>query len=132
MIDVVTPIFGFAGFFAGMILWVQFTRWVGLLYVSGSKEGGDFLGPPKRRLLWAFPFLALLHPAPWLLGVAGIFAFRDLRAYAGGSGTWFFGGLFLALLFMIPTTVSVLARWRHLRRSQGSGPTKSLERRRER
>jgi hypothetical protein len=132
MIDLVTPIFGFAGFFAGMILWVQFTRWMGLLYVSGSKDGGDFLGPPKRRLLWAIPFLAVLHPAPWLIGAAGIFAFRALRADAGGGGTWFFGGLSLALLFMILTTVSVLARWRNLRRSQGSGPNKSLERTRER
>ena len=127
MIDIVTPIFGFAGFLAGMILWVQFTRWVGLLYVSGSREGGDFLGPPKRRLLWAIPFLALLHPAPWLIGMAGIFAFRAFRADADGSGAWFFGGLSLALLFMTLTTVSVLARWRHLRRSQGGGPDKSLD-----
>ena len=70
MSEVITPLLGFAGLFAGMLLWVQFTRWVALLYVSGSKEGGDFLGPPKRRLLWATPFLALLHPAPWLVGAA--------------------------------------------------------------
>jgi hypothetical protein len=58
--DVIAPIFGFAGLFAGMLLWVQFMRWLMLLYVSGSKHGGDFLGPPKRRLLWAISALTML------------------------------------------------------------------------
>jgi len=102
-----TPVLGIAGFFAGMLLWTQFTRWVALLYVSGSKEGGDFLGPPKRRLLWAVPFLAVLHPAPWLIGLTVIFAWR------GGIG--FLAGLCLALLSMIFTTVTALVRWRRSR-----------------
>jgi hypothetical protein len=131
MSDVLTPFLGFAGLLAGMLLWAQFTRWVGLLYVSGSKEGGDFLGPPKRRLLWAIPFLALLHPAPWLLGAAVFFAFRATRGDMGAGGSWFFGGLALALLFMILITLAVLARWRRVRQSQVGGPNNSLERTRE-
>ena len=128
MSDVTTPIFGVAGVLAGTFLWLQFIRWMGLLYVAGSKEGGDFLGPPKRRLLWAIPFIALLHPAPWLICIAGICAFRAIRADAGGIGTWFFGGLIIAQLQMIHTTAITLTRWRRLRHSQASGPNKSLER----
>jgi hypothetical protein len=131
MSEVITPLVGFAGIFAGMLLWVQFTRWVALLYVSGSKEGGDFLGPPKRRLLWATPFLALLHPAPWLVGTATFFAFRTLRGNTSTEWKWFFGGMALALLFMGGSTLAVFARWRHMRHSQISGPNKSLERTRE-
>ena len=131
MSDVTTPIFGLAGFVAGMLLWVQFTRWVGLLYVSGSKAGGDFLGPPKRRLIWAIPFVALLHPAPWLIGVTGIFASRAVHSDAEGSAVWFVAGLSLAVLFMILTTVAAIARWRRLQSSRAGGPNKSLERTRE-
>jgi hypothetical protein len=116
--DVLFPIFAFGGFLAGMLLWVQFTRWIGLLYVTWQKNSGDFLGPPKRRLIWAIPFLAVLHPAPWLVGAAAIFAFRSIRADVGGSPTWFFGGLSFALLFMIVSTAMTVARWRRLRNLQ--------------
>jgi hypothetical protein len=128
MSDVISPIFGFAGFFAGMLLWAQFTRWVALLYVSGSKDGGDFLGPPKRRLLWAIPFLALLHPAPWLLGATAFFALRALRGDVATGWSWFIGGVALALLFMSLSALAVLVRWRRSRHSQASAPNKSLER----
>jgi hypothetical protein len=125
--DVITPIVALPGFFAGMFLWAQCTRWVGLLYVSVSKDGGDFLGPRKRRLLWAVPFLALLHPAPWLTGAAVLFAFRTFRGDAAPGWSWFFGGLALALLFMLLGTLTVIVRWRHLRKLQANGPDKSLE-----
>jgi hypothetical protein len=120
--DVFTPLVGIAGFVAGLLLWTQLTRWAVLLHASVVKQGGDFLGPPKRRLLWVIPFVALLHPAPWLIGVAGIFAFRAFRSDAGGGGTWFFGGLSAALLFMAVTTVTLLARWRRFQRSRAGGP----------
>ena len=132
MRDAFTPFFGVAGFIAGLLLSTQLTRWAVLLYESGSKQGGDFLGPPRRRLLWAMPFVALLHPAPWLTGVAGVFTFRAIRADAWGGGTWFFGGLSAALLFMAFTAVTLLTRWRRIRHLQPGGPATSLERTRER
>src|SRR4051812_48114071 len=118
MSDVATLVLGVLGFVAGTLLWTQFTRWVGLLYVSGSKHGGDFLGEPKRRLLWAIPVVALLHPAPWLVCAAAIAGVRTLRASAGRGWGWFFGGLSVALLFMIFSTVTVLLRRRQLRHAQ--------------
>ncbi len=125
------PALSLFGFLVGMLLWIQFTRWVGLLYVSASKHGGDFLGPPKRRLLWATPVLALLYPAPWLIGMSALLGFRTFRSDSTGGWGWFFVGLSLALLFMVLSTIAVLVRWRHLRHSEKSRPNKSLERTRE-
>lgn len=99
--------------------------------MSGSKHGGDFLGPPKRRLLWATPALALLHPAPWLIGVAAVLGFRTFRADSTEGWGWFFGGLSLAFLLMILSTMAVLVRWRRLRHSESIGPHKSLAHTRE-
>jgi hypothetical protein len=120
--------FGFAGFFAGLMLWVQFTRWLGLLYVTASKEGGDFLGPPKRRLLWAIPFVALLHPAPWLIGIFGFFAVRAISSDAAGDGNWFLGGVTVALFFMTLLALTTLARLGRLRQSQKNGNDNSRQR----
>jgi hypothetical protein len=120
------------GFVAGMLLWTQLTRWVGLLYVSGSKEGGDFLGPPKRRLAWAIPMIGLLHPAPWLICLAIFFAIRAYQSHAGEGWAWFFGGLLLAILFMILGTVVALARWRRLQQSEANAPNKWMGRTRDR
>ena len=117
MSDVITPLCGLVGFFAGMSLSMQVTRWVALLYVSGAKEGGDFLGPPKRRLVWAIPFVGLLHPAPWMVGVLGFLAFRAFRSNGPAGWKWFFGGLLVAWLFMAISFAFALARWRHSKHS---------------
>jgi len=118
MSQVATPALSVFGFFIGMSLWTQLTRWVALLYVSGSNQGGDFLGPPKRRLLWAFPIVGLFHPAPWLLCAAVFFGIRAYRSHAAEGWAWFFGGLSFAVLYMILSTVVALIRWRRLRRTK--------------
>ena len=53
-----------------MLLTTQLSRWALLLWTTLSTHGGDFLGTPKRRLIWAFPFVAFLHPAFLLLSAA--------------------------------------------------------------
>lgn len=115
MIEAVAPAFSLPGFFAGTLLWAQLTRWAVLLYVSASKDGGDFLGPPKRRLLWAAPVVALLHPAPWMAGMAVFLAIGAFRAQAASGWAWFFGGLTLAILLMMFVTVAMLVRSRRAR-----------------
>ena len=131
MADLISPGLALTGFLSGMFLWVQITRWVGLLYVAASKEGGDFLGPPKRRLLWAAPFISLLHPTPWLIGAIAFFAYHAFRGAIDPGWTWFFGGVTVAVMFMATTTVAMIARWKHSASSQERGPNKSLERTRE-
>lgn len=128
MAAVLSPGLALVGFLAGLLLWAQLTRWVGLLYVSGSREGGDFLGPPKRRLIWAIPLLTLLHPTPWIIGAAILFAFRAFTGSLGPGWAWFFGGLSIAILFMGSIAIAMISRWRKAALSQVGGPNKSFER----
>jgi hypothetical protein len=55
------------GFFLGAYLLPMLIRWWHLVHTSFSVQEGDFLGPPKRRLLWFTPFALLLSPAPYLI-----------------------------------------------------------------
>jgi len=59
------------GFILGNFMVPQFVRWICLVVTTVAPQEGDFLGPPRRRLLWATPFVLLMHPAPYLL--VGIF-----------------------------------------------------------
>src|SRR4051794_36051313 len=104
MSDIALPAFGFLGFFAGLLFVAQFTRWGVLVHVTCSMHGGDFLGAPRRRLIWATPFVALLHPVPWLMFAAAVLGYRTLAANTASGWSWFFGGLSLAILFLLFTT----------------------------
>jgi len=117
MFDLTHAALGILGFFVGLSFWTQFTRWVVLMATTGSKHGGDFLGPPRRRLLWAVPFVAVLHPVPWRLGAGVIASFMSFHNAAGFGWTWFFGGLWLGVLLMALTTAVVLARVRRVKTS---------------
>ena|ERR1700683_441094 len=55
------------GFLFGILIVPQLFRWIFLVHTKVALQEGDFLGPPKRRLLWATPFVLLMHPAPYLL-----------------------------------------------------------------
>jgi hypothetical protein len=55
------------GFFTGSLLVRQILRWLALLAVTTAKQGGDFLGPPRRRLLWVVPFVVFFHPGLYLI-----------------------------------------------------------------
>lgn len=78
------PVFILAGFMGGGLLATQLMRWGLLLWVAMTKHGGDFLGAPRRRLLWAVPVVALLHPAPYLLVVVVIALYRESQGAMGG------------------------------------------------
>jgi hypothetical protein len=55
--------FAFAlGFFAATLLVSVISHWAALLVTVLGKHGGDFLGPPKRRLLWAAPLVQVQGP----------------------------------------------------------------------
>jgi hypothetical protein len=55
------------GFIPGMFVVPFLLRWAALLHITIGLHGGDFLGPPRRRLPWATPLIVLVHPAPYLL-----------------------------------------------------------------
>src|SRR5258706_11635505 len=84
-----------AGFTASSIT----GHWLTLVMVSMAKHGGDFLGPPRRRLIGLLPFATLLHPRAWLVGAALYFTGRILFRGLNPLWTWVAFGFYCALGF---------------------------------
>src|SRR5260221_13747541 len=72
-------------------------HWLTLVMVSMAKHGGDFLGPPRRRLIGMLPFATLLHPGAWLRGAFHYFPSCLLFGGAHPLLTWVAVGFFGAL-----------------------------------
>jgi hypothetical protein len=117
--DVLPIVLIAAGFFFGMIFVPQLLRWALLIQTSFGLHGGDFLGAPKRRLLWAAPFILLLHPLPYL--IVGTVVFTGLAALGRVSvgWLWFLDGFYTYALLMGVLLVTTLLRAR--RRTRGAG-----------
>ena len=93
------PILVLAGFFAGSLFFQHVVRWGALIWVSTTTHGGDFLGPPRRRLLWVFPFVALLHPAPYLFTFLIVSTVWALQGKVGSILPWLLAGFYLNFAF---------------------------------
>src|SRR5881398_2423659 len=74
-------------------------RWAALLHTTLGLHSGDFLGPPKRRLLWATPLVLLVHPAPYFL-VGTIIAVLTARGRISGGWVWLLVGFCAYAAFM--------------------------------
>jgi hypothetical protein len=88
------PLLFVAGVFAGTVAVSRILHWVSLIRTSVGKLGGDFLGAPRRRLIWVTPFVLLFHPALYL--VLGLLAVSVL-AIAGrvpAGWRWFMAGFY--------------------------------------
>jgi hypothetical protein len=83
-----------------MIFIPALMRWGLLIHTSLAKQSGDFLGAPRRRLLWLAPIVFLLHPMPYI--VVGLLIVSVLAAVGRLSAgwVWFLGG-FYAYVAMI-------------------------------
>jgi hypothetical protein len=111
----------FCGFFFGMLIVAQLFRWILLIRTTIVPCGGDFLGPPKRRLLWATPFALLMHPAPYiLLGICWIAA---LAATGRLSYPWplILGGFSAGAAFIVLSTALRLFMVRRARSKSPKG-----------
>jgi hypothetical protein len=89
----------FVGFLVGSLVMTQVSRWGALLWVTMTTHGGDFLGAPKRRLLWIFPFALLLHPAPYLAAFVVALTVVTLRGDAAASWLWLWIGVYAYIAF---------------------------------
>ena len=94
------------GFLFGMILTPAAMRWVALVHTSLTKQGGDFLGPPRRRLLWVTPFVILFHPTPYLIAALLVVSALALAGRLSGGWLWMVGGFYayavLLALLVVP------------------------------
>jgi hypothetical protein len=95
----VYPLLFIAGFCAATFTVSRVLHWAALIRICVGKLGGDFLGAPKRRLIWATPFVLLFHSATYLLfGVMAVSALAIAgRLPAGWS--WFIAGFYAYALF---------------------------------
>ncbi len=115
----VAPILLLMGFFAGTIFGTQVMRWGLLVHVTTTTHGGDFLGAPKRRLLWAFPFIVLLHPAPYLVVALVFFTVEALRGKVASIWMWPLAGFYAYILIL---GLKMLRVYRRRRRWTSAGP----------
>ena len=107
------PLLAILGFFAGTLVVPQILRWIALLSVTTAKQGGDFLGPPRRRLLWIVPFVVLFHPTLYMIGALIVYTGFCLFNRSGGELGWFLVGLYA---YIITSGLSIASRYRRMRR----------------
>ena len=99
-----------AGFVVGTVVVPLLLRWASLLRITLGLHGGDFLGPPKRRLLWATPLVLLVHPAPYFLAGIVVVAVLAARGRISVGWVWLFLGFCAYAVFM-----GIMVRWSILR-----------------
>lgn len=103
------------GSLAAVILLPQLLRWLTLIYTAITPQGGDFLGPRKRRLLWALPLLFLVHPMPYLtIGLITVSALA-LLGRMPALWTWLLLGFYLYAVFLSLLIAAKIARQRRAR-----------------
>jgi hypothetical protein len=111
--DTALPIMAILGFFTGPLLVRQILRWIALLVATTAKQGGDFLGPPRRRLLWVVPFVVVFHPGLYLISALIVGTGFCLLKGSGGGWGWFLVGLYI---YLIVSGVSIASKYRRFRR----------------
>ncbi|HJS88964.1 MAG TPA: hypothetical protein VJ738_03270 [Steroidobacteraceae bacterium] len=113
------PLLFVVGFLAAAFTVSRILHWVSLTRVSIGKLGGDFLGAPKRRLIWATPFILLFHPGLYLLlGLLAI-AVLAISGQLPAAWRWFVAG-FCAYALLGGLLVLKALRKRRSRQSQQS------------
>ena len=107
------PIVAILGLLAGSVVLQQVLRWIALLWVTTAKQEGDFLGPPRRRLLWVAPFVAFLHPGPYIIGALVVITSFGLLHRLSAVWVWFLLGLYI---YVIVSGLSIASRYYRIRR----------------
>ena len=111
------PLLFIAGFFAGTFTVSRVLHWASLTRASVGKLGGAFLGAPKRRLIWATPFVLLLHPALYLLLGSLAISVLAIAGRLPAGWRWFIAG-FYAYVAVGGLLVLNVLRKRRSRRNQ--------------
>jgi hypothetical protein len=88
------------GLFLGLTLNSQFVHWATLVATMVGKHGGDFLGPPRHRLIWGAPIIAVLHPGLLFQGIAIFLAVQSVRQGVSPSMRWLLLGYGISLIHL--------------------------------
>jgi uncharacterized membrane protein YhhN len=107
------PIMAILDFFTGSLVIQQILRWITLLSVATAKQGDDFLGPPRRRLLWVVPFVVFFHPGLYMIGALIVSTGFCLLNRPGGESGWFLLGL---CFNVIVSGLLIASKYRRIRR----------------
>ena len=111
------PAMAIAGFFSAMFVVTQWLRYAALFLVAFNRHGGDFLGPPRRRLLWISPFVVLFHPGVYLLIALLVVTGLYLQNRVASGWGWFLAGFYVYIVFLV---LSLASRYRRIRRQTKS------------
>lgn len=109
------PALAIAGFFRARVVVAQWLRCAALFLVAFSRHGGDFLGPPRRRLLWISPFVVLFHPGGYLLIALLVVTGLYLQNLVASGWGWFLAGFYVYMVFV---GLSVASRYRRIRSAE--------------
>jgi hypothetical protein len=115
------PLFVLLGVMAGSLIGTQTGRWIALIWISTTQHSGDFLGPPRRRLLWALPFIVIVHPAPYIICMVAAVTSCCFRGRMPVGWAWFLAGFYLYLV-LVGWKVLALFRRRQLLRPKMPKP----------
>jgi len=113
------PAMAIVGFFSASVIVPQWLRCAALFSVAFSRHGGDFLGPPRRRLVWISPFVALFHPGVYLLIALLVVTGLYLQDRLASGWGWFLAGFYVYFVFV---GLSVASRYRRIRQHTKSSP----------
>ena len=98
------------GLVLAVILVPQFLHWIALIHTTVVTHGGDFLGVPKRRLLWALPFVLLLSPRSYLILSIAVTSVYALIGAAPEALRWLLLGFYLYVAFILLIVVPKVVR----------------------
>jgi hypothetical protein len=100
------------GSLAALVVVPQMLRWLTLIHAAVTPQEGDFLGPSKRRLLWAAPFLFLVHPTPYLIIGLTIVSALTLFGRMAAPWAWLLLGFYIYAAFL---SLFIVVKMRRIR-----------------
>jgi hypothetical protein len=110
-----------AGFFLAVVFVPQLIRWILLLHTTFGLQAGDFLGTPKRRLLWFAPFVLVFHPLPYIAAGIVVVSALAIAGRLAPAWSWFLGGFYAYFLLMAVLIVPKLLVLRKMRNDARKG-----------
>jgi len=101
---------GVGGIFLGMLVTARVLSWIQAM-VEARKAAVSKESSSRTALV----VVVLLHSGPWLLGITFFGAYYALTRNDGEGWVWFFSGIVVAPLVLIPTAILISRRNEKLR-----------------